>query len=156
MVQKPKIQYVGQFYVHGSEARQLELEQQRKAKTRLPLARLQKIQKLYVDPVAVIGITVAIFMLVVMTMGTLQLQEDWDAYQRMSGYVDGLRYENAQLEKTYREGYELKDIETKALALGLVPKEELQSVTIAISLPEKEPVPSKLDEIKWFLEGLFA
>ena len=103
-----------------------------------------------------IGITVAIFMLVVMTMGTLQLQEDWDAYQRMSGYVDGLRYENAQLEKTYREGYELKDIETKALALGLVPKEELQTVTIAISLPEKEPVPSKLDEIKWFLEGLFA
>ena len=156
MVQKPKIQYVGQFYVHGSEARQLELEQQRKAKTRLPLARLQKIQKLYVDPVAVIGITVAIFMLVVMTMGTLQLQEDWDAYQRMSGYVDGLRYETAQLEKTYREGYELKDIETKALALGLVPKEELQTVTIAISLPEKEPVPSKLDEIKWILEGLFA
>ena len=156
MVQKPKIQYVGQFYVHGSEARQLELEQQRKAKTRLPLARLQKIQKLYVDPVAVIGITVAIFMLVVMTMGTLQLQEDWDAYQRMSGYVDGLRYENAQLEKTYREGYELKDIETKALALGLVPKEELETRSVIVTVPQPEPVPNKIDQIKWFLEGLFA
>ena len=32
MVQKPKIQYIGQFYVHGSEAIALELEEQRKQK----------------------------------------------------------------------------------------------------------------------------
>ena len=39
MIQKPKIQYIGQFYTHGSEARKLELEQEqqkRKAKTKLP------------------------------------------------------------------------------------------------------------------------
>ena len=46
MNQKPKIQYVGQFYVHGSEARQLQLqEQKRQAKTKLPLARIQKIER---------------------------------------------------------------------------------------------------------------
>ena len=40
MVQKPKIQYVGQFYVHGSEARKLELQQEKKkAKTSLPAVR---------------------------------------------------------------------------------------------------------------------
>ena len=33
MAQKAKIQYIGQFYVHGSEARALELEQQRKQAT---------------------------------------------------------------------------------------------------------------------------
>ena len=45
MVQKPKIQYIGQFYVHGSEAKKLELlEQKKKARTKLPLARLQQIE----------------------------------------------------------------------------------------------------------------
>ena len=45
MNQKPKIQYVGQFYVHGSEARALQLQQEkRQAKTKLPLARIQRIE----------------------------------------------------------------------------------------------------------------
>ena len=30
MNQKPKIQYIGQFYIHGSEARALELQEQKK------------------------------------------------------------------------------------------------------------------------------
>ena len=42
MSQKPKIQYVGQFYIHGSEARQLELQEKKKrAKSKLPLERLR-------------------------------------------------------------------------------------------------------------------
>ena len=44
MSQKPKIQYVGQFYIHGSEARQLELQEKRKqARSKLPLERLRKL-----------------------------------------------------------------------------------------------------------------
>lgn len=156
MVQKPKIQYVGQFYVHGSEARQMELQEQKKAKTRLPLDRLQKVEKVHVDPVAIAGIVVAVFMLVVMTMGTVQLHQDWEEYQQVSSYVSRLKKENAELTETYREGYDLADIRTKALALGLVPKEELQTRTVTITVPEPKPVPSKIDEIKWFLEGLFA
>ena len=57
MAQKPKIQYIGQFYVHGSEARALALEEERKqAKARRPLARLQQVELIYVDPVAVVSI----------------------------------------------------------------------------------------------------
>ena len=74
MVQKPKIQYIGQFYVHGSEARALEQqEQKKKAKTKLPLARLERIEKIYVDPVALAGIAVAVVMLAVMVLGAVQL-----------------------------------------------------------------------------------
>ena len=156
MVQKPKIQYVGQFYVHGSEARQLELLEQKKAKSKLPLGRLQQVEKVYVDPVAIIGIAVAVFMLVVMAMGTMQLKEDWDEYRQVSSYVSRLKKENAQLTETYREGYNLEDIRTKATALGLVPKEELEQRTVTITIPEREAPPSKIEEIKWFLEGLFA
>ena len=74
MNQKPKIQYVGQFYVHGSEARQLQLqEQKRQAKTKLPLARMQKIEKIYVDPVALAGIAVAVLLLVAWLTNEMEL-----------------------------------------------------------------------------------
>ena len=157
MVQKPKIQYIGQFYIHGSEARQMAQEQgQKKAKTKLPLARLQQIEKIYVDPVALVGIMVAVIMLVVMVMGALQIRDDWSEYEHVSTYVSQLKRENAQLTHTYRNSYDLEDVKSKALALGLVPKEELQTMTVTVTIPEPEIVPSRIDEIRWFLEGLFA
>ena len=61
MSQKPKIQYVGQFYIHGSEARQLELQEKKKrAKSKLPLERLRKVEVVYLDPVAIFGIVTAL------------------------------------------------------------------------------------------------
>ena len=61
MNQKPKIQYVGQFYIHGSEARQLELQEKKKhAKSKLPLERLRKVEVIYLDPVAIFGIVTAL------------------------------------------------------------------------------------------------
>lgn len=155
MVQKPKIQYIGDFYVHGSEARQLE-QRRRQAKTKLPLARLQKIERICVDPVAIVGIAVAVFMLVVMVMGALQIRDDWAQYDRMSSYVSQLKKDNADLRKTYHESYDIETVKTKALALGLVPKDQVETMTITVTIPEPEPEVSKLDEIKWFLEGLFA
>ena len=81
MNQKPKIQYVGQFYVHGSEARQVQLqEEKRQAKTRLPLAKIKAIEKIYVDPVALAGIAVAVLMLVTMVLGAVQLKKEIQDY----------------------------------------------------------------------------
>ena len=157
MNQKPKIQYVGQFYVHGSEARQLQLqEQKRQAKTKLPLARIQKIEKVYVDPVALAGIAVAVVMLVTMVLGAIQIKRDWDQYERMSSYVSELKKENARKNHAYRLSYDLADIETKALAMGLVPRTELETMTVSVTVPEKVPQMSRMEEIRFFLEGLFA
>lgn len=157
MNQKPKIQYVGQFYVHGSEARQLQLqEQKRQAKTKLPLARIQKIEKIYVDPVALAGIVVAVVMLVTMVLGAVQIKRDWDRYEQASAYVSELKKENARLNHAYRLSYDLEDIKSKALAMGLVPKSELETVSITVTVPEREPVLTRSDEIRLFLEGLFA
>ena len=157
MNQKPKIQYVGQFYVHGSEARQLQLqEQKRQAKTKLPLARIQKIEKIYVDPVALTGIVVAVVMLVTMVLGAVQIKRDWDRYEQASAYVSELKKENARLNHAYRLSYDLEDIKSKALAMGLVPKSELETVAITVTVPEREPVLTRSDEIRLFLEGLFA
>ena len=157
MNRKPKIQYVGQFYVHGSEARQLQFqEQKRQAKTKLPLARIQKIEKVYVDPVALIGIAVAVVMLVTMVFGAVQIKRDWDQYERVSAYVSELKRENARLNHAYRLSYDLEDIKSKALAMGMVPKEDLETVTVTVTVPEPEVELTRSEEIRLFLEGMFA
>ena len=157
MNQKPKIQYIGQFYVHGSEARALELQEEKKqAKTKLPLAKLETIEKIYVDPVALAGIAVAVLMLVVMILGAVQLQSDWAEYQRMEDYVTDLRTENALLAHNYRAGYDLEDIEMKALAMGLVPSSELKTISVTVTAPEKQPVLTWDEKVVRFWNELWA
>jgi len=157
MNQKPKIQYVGQFYVHGSEARQLQVqEEKRQAKTRLPLARIQAIEKVYVDPVALTGIVVAVIMLVTMVLGAVQLKQDWDQYEQVSAYVSELKRENARMSHIYRSSYDLEDIKTKALSMGMIPKSEMQTMSVTVTVPVPEAEPTRMEEIRFFLEGLFA
>ena len=156
MNQKPKIQYVGQFYIHGSEARQLELQEKKKrAKSKLPMERLHKAEVIYLDPVAIFGITVALIMLAVMIVGTVRIHADWQEYRVMSDYVSRLNSENAQLQADYRSQYDLEDIRVKAAALGMVPKSELEKRTVYVTVPQPEPEMTWLEEIQWFLNGLF-
>ena len=148
---------MGQFYVHGSEAKKLQLqEEKRQAKTKLPLARIQNIEKIYVDPVALIGIAVAVVMLVTMIVGAVQIQKDWQQYERVSAYVSELKKENARMSHAYRASYDLEDIKSKALAMGMVPKSELQTTAVLVTVPEPEVELTKAEEIRFFLEGLFA
>ena len=157
MSQKPKIQYVGQFYIHGSEARQLELQEKKKrAKSKLPLERLRKVEVVYLDPVAIFGIVTALVMLTVMILGVLQIRDDWEEYRVMSNYVSRLNSENAQMQADYRSQYDLEDIRVKAQAMGMVPKSELEVRTVYVTIPQPEPERKMLEEIQWFLSGLFA
>ena len=157
MSQKPKIQYVGQFYIHGSEARQLELQEKKKqAKSKLPLERLRKIEVVYLDPVAIFGIATALVMLTVMILGVLQIRDDWKEYRVMSNYVSRLNSENAELQADYRSQYDLEDIRIKAQALGMVPKSDLEVRTVYVTIPQPEPEMTWLEELQWFLSGLFA
>ena len=161
MVRKPEIQYVGQFYVHGSEAQQLEPKQEkRKAKTKLPLVRLENIQKLYVDPVALCGMAVAVFMLVTMVIGAVHIQDSWQDYAVMSNYLSDLKRENAELSNTYHSGYDLAAIESQALALGMIPASEAETISITITPPAPKEEPNRFQEawedFVWFIDGLFA
>ena len=157
MSQKPKIQYVGQFYIHGSEARQLELQEKKKqAKSKLPLERLRKIEVVYLDPVAIFGIVTALIMLTVMILGVLQIRQDWQDYRAMSNYVSRLNSQHAELQADYRSQYDLEDIRVKAQALGMVPKTELEVRTVYVTMPQPEPEMTWLEEVQWFLCGLFA
>lgn len=156
MSQKPKIQYVGQFYIHGSEARQLELQEKKKAKSKLPLERLRKMEVIYLDPVAIFGVVTALVMLTVMMLGVLQIRDDWQEYRVMSNYVSRLNSENAEMWADYRSQYDLEDIRAKAQAMGMVPKSELKVRTVYVTIPQPEPEMTWLEEIQWFLSGLLA
>ena len=157
MSQKPKIQYVGQFYIHGSEARQLEQEAKRKqAKSKLPLERLRSVREISLDPVAIGGILVSLMLLAVMIVGALQLKTDWANYRVMDSYVSRLSSQNAKLTEKYRSQYDLDDIRSKAQALGMVPREELQTRSVYVTVPQPEPEPTWWENLQWFLEGLFA
>ena len=156
MSQKPKIQYVGQFYIHGSEARQLELQEKKKAKSKLPLERLRKMEVIYLDPVAIFGIVTALVMLTVMILGVLQIRDDWQEYRVMSNYVSRLNSKNAEMWADYRSQYDLEDIRAKAQAMGMVPKSELEVRTVYVTIPQPEPEMTWLEEIQWFLSGLLA
>ena len=157
MSQKPKIQYVGQFYIHGSEARQLELEAKRKqAKSKLPLERLRSVREISLDLVAIGGIFVSLVLLAVMIVGALQLKTDWANYRVMDSYVSRLSSQNAKLTEEYRSQYDLDDIRSKAQALGMVPREELQTRSVNVTVPQPEPEPTWWENLQWFLEGLFA
>ena len=157
MSQKPKIQYVGQFYIHGSEARQLEQEAKRKqARSKLPLERLRSVREISLDPVAIGGILVSLVLLAVMIVGALQLKTDWANYRVMDSYVSRLSSQNAELVEEYRSQYDLEDIRSKAEALGMVPREDLETRSVYVTVPQSEPEPTWWENLQWFLEGLFA
>jgi len=155
MERKPDIQYIGQFYVHGSEARELARQEQAKhARTMLPLSRRQRVKKVYIDPVAIIGITVAVVMLVVMMIGAVSIHTAWNRNIQMASYLDTLRQENRQLEQEYHSGYDLEDIQQKAVALGMIPIAEAETIEIQVRIPAAEPQTTWWDELVWFVDGL--
>ena len=157
MAQKPEIQYVGQFYVHGSEAKKLARKtEQKKAKTELPLHRFERIRKVHVDVLAISSILIAAVLMVTMVMGTLSLQSSWQELRIAQEYVYELESANATLAAQYRSGYDLDEVRSAAIALGMIPVEEAQVVSLRVTVPEVQPEPTLLDDIVWFLEGLFA
>ena len=157
MVRKPDIQYVTQFYSHGSEAKALELKPVKKQqKFTLPKAVPQQKIQLRVDPVAWTGIVVAILMVVLMAVSVNSYLDACAEYEAMTNHVISLQNFNVEKQREYVTLYDLNDIEEKALALGMIPMEDAQVVTIAPVFPEPEPEVSWTENVSWFLKGLFA
>ena len=155
MERKPEIQYVGQFYIHGSEARELaRKEQEKRARTQLPLFRQHRVKKIVVDPVAVAGIAVAVMMMVVMIVGAISIHNAWTRYGQMAAYVKTLTKENTALEQEYRAGYDLEDIRVKAEALGMIPAEEAETIHVHVHVPEPETEPTWWEDMIWLLDGM--
>ena len=152
---KPDIQYV--TYIHGSEARVLEFKpSRRRAKTALPQAAPEQKVKLYVDPVAIFGIMVAAVMVILMAVGIVQYMQVCEEHRVAMDQVVHMQNENIQLRQEYEAGYDLSDIETKALALGMIPRDQAEVIEIHAEMPVPETEPTWWEDLCWYFEGLFA
>jgi hypothetical protein len=110
-----------------------------------------------IDPVAIFGVLIAMVLLVCMVSGVVQYTVLQAQNRQMTDYVTALELEKAQLEQTYRDGYNLDDIRDFAEANGMVPAEDLPQIQIEVELPEQDqPQLTWWDSFTTFLAGLFA
>ena len=154
MARQPEIQYI-RYYTDGSAARKVAPLAPLKT-LKLPKIRLKKRITLHVDPLAIAGILMAVVMMVLMAVGVANLNTASQELQIMESYVQTLTEENVQLNNTFQEGYDLQEIKTTALALGMVPKEQVQHISIRIPPEIVEEEPNSWERFYTFLAGLFA
>lgn len=154
MAQRPDIQYI-RFYTDGSAARKAAPVSYEKTASK-PRAKKQKATVIYIDPLAMLGIVAAVVLLVMMVVGLVNFYSAQHQMQVMESYVQDLTQQNQQLQQDYKEGYDLEEIRKIAEALGMVPKEQQESIIINIPAPEKTPEPTIWEKIGTFLSGLFA
>ena len=159
MARQPDIQYV-RFYTDGSAARKLELQPEKK-KTRAPLPQRPRVRRasktvVHIDPISMMATVVACVMLIAMAAGMLQLGSINGENQKLEGYISELRTENASLRAEYEAGYDLKDVEQKALEMGLVPIDQVEKVIIEMPQDVQEPDPGFWERVGSFFAELFG
>lgn len=157
MARKPDIEYINNFYVHGSEAKIIEFKtDKRTPKTTLPKPIQEKKLSVQVDPVALFGLIVAVVMFFVMVAGVADYRATVLEHQAMENYVTELRNDNILLKHTYRNSYNADTVRETALALGMIPVSEAETVVIRSVIPEQEPEWTWWENFKWQMSMLFA
>ena len=152
MDQKPVIQYVGQFYVYGSEVQARKKKEHKPVLPKAPRAEVQHC--VYVDPVAVCGIAVALLMLVVLAVGAFQLRAAMQQYNAQSEQLSAIKRENARLEHLYRTSLDLEAVQAQAEKLGMVPAEELEHRELVVTVGQTPEEPTAWENFLWFVKGL--
>ena len=129
-----KAQYV-QYYTPGTAATKLAPVIPLRAPA-LPRTKTQpKRIKIYLDPVALLGTVVAVSMMISVLVGFSSLQTEQKKVTTMVEYVETLRVENESLRTQYEGKCDLAEIEEAALALGMVPKENVAHTVIRLEMP---------------------
>lgn len=155
MVKQPNVEYI-RLYTNGSAALKLE-PAVKTVNTPKKAPRKHKRKNIYIDPVAILSIAVAVLMLVTVITGFVRLQEARDEVTVMEEYVDRLQADNTRLTHQYKIGYNPEEVRRTALALNMIPAEQAAHISIEIP-PETEQVTQLTlwERIGTFLTGLFA
>ena len=156
MAPKHDILYVN-FYTDGSAARKMApafpAAQPRKSVN----AKRKKKTVIFLDPVAVCSLIVAAVLLISMAVGLTQLQNAQAEAAAMESYLEQLTAENERLAQKFDSQVDLETVEKTALALGMVPKEQVQSTPINVTVtPEEAPAETFWSQVTAFLTNLFA
>ena len=160
MAQKPykyNIEYIQKFYSYGSEAKAVELKpvEQAPEKILVPKYEREPVTTVCIDPIAFCGVMVAIVMVVVMLAGLIRFNVISRECAQVEEYVNSLREEHVLMTHQYRAGFDLDEVEDTARALGMIPISQANTVSVQVQTPVRQPEPGFLDNVKWFLGGLF-
>lgn len=155
MAQKAEIEYVNRYYLFGSEVPN-ELPKKKKSGKKLPQLHLQKLRKVYIDPVALLGVVGAVVMLCLLMVGVVHLRDTRAEYDRMKAQLTELKRENAQLSHTYHTGYDVEEVRTLADSQGMVRTDEAERFTAFVQLPQRPKERSAWDDFLWSLSWLFS
>ena len=146
-----------QFYTPGTAAVKVAVQEEQ---FWLPISEPKKEKKtiIRVDPISVVGFAVAVCMLILLAVGVGQMNDARREVNALEHYVAQLTAENHALEETYNAGYELWDIEQKALNMGMVPEEEVKNYHIYVQAPyaHVEETPTGWEKVATYLTSLFA
>lgn len=155
MARKPEVQYI-RYYTDGSAARQPEWKPFKRSKTTLPEVRKEKVQVLYVQPLAVAGILLSAVLLVMLAVGCVQLHSARQELYAMEDYVAKLSWDNALRRSNYEASYDLETIRLSAEAMGMIPAEEARHITVQLPAVQAQAPDTVWTRLGDFLRGLFA
>ena len=153
MVYNP-VEYV-RYTTYGNTARKI-VQTPVAPKVVLPKLIKQKRKVIYVDPISLLSIAVALCMVLTMTIGIIQFAAVRNEAVQMEAYVSQLSSRNAELTEEYQSGYDIEQIEQSARALGMVSRDEVQTVAIQVSVPQVEETVTLWDRFGTFLTSFFA
>ena len=102
------------------------------------------------------GIVLAVAVLVALVVGAVQLTASMNQYNQELETLTELKRENAKLEHAYRTALDLDTVQEKAEAMGMIPAEEAEKMTVRVSVPEHEEEPTAWENFLWFLSGLLG
>ena len=149
----PDIQYI-RYYTAGSAAEKLAPALQTQT---TPTRRKAKKPILYIDPVAILGMITALFLMVCMFVGMANLNQAQEEFAQADTLTRQLENQQEHLKTKYADGYDLEQIRMEAVLMGYVPQRQVQHLSISVP----EPVPQQQEpgffESAWiFLTELFA
>lgn len=155
MAQKAEIQYVDRFYVYGSEVPKPAPQRKSAAskKEKEPQSHEEKLQKVYIDPVALCCVVAAAVMLCVLVSGAFRLRSVRAEYDASRAYLSQMKRDHASKEHQYRISYDLEEIRKQAEKMGMINASNAERFTVF--LDPDVPVEEQSD-IQWFFSTLFS
>ena len=163
MARKADIQYVHHSYTAGTAAKKVAQKAEAKEHKKKPIPLfeppvLEPDQKIHiaVDPLSLSATVVAVILVVMMVVSLFQYSAAHQRNVALQEYAYILSDENIRLEEKYQAGFDLEEIQVQAQALGMIPVEEAQTITVSGSIPVPEAEPTLWARLGLFMSGLFA
>ena len=155
MAMQPEVRYIN-AYVSGTAAPQPVKKPQKRPAVYLPKVKKQQKWLIPVDMVAVGGIFAAVVLSIMLIVGLVQMNQAQREARIYKEYALSLQQENKALEDTYTASYDLEEVRDIALAMGMVPVEQVEHMTMQVVTPEVVQEPTAWESFWAFFLGMFA